>query len=134
MDTTKEMMQEEAVKRLKLLRLHPNVISDFQQGKLNCSETFGALFWLDEEKKKIVAELEARCGGVVYHLIRSNTAFGVMVSCLYVSKYEEEWQQERENLRDGVVFAYVENLDYPDLSEFGSILVKPVAGGLVRKG
>ena len=129
---TREEMRAEAVERMKLFNLHPNVVAEFQQGKLNCSETYGALFWLDDAKKAVVETVETKTGGIVYHTILSNTSFGVMLSCLYVSKHMEEWERDRADMKDGLVFAYVENMSYPDLSELGSIMVKPLAGGLVR--
>lgn len=51
---------------------------------------------------------------------------------LYVSKYKEEWQTDREDLKEGLAFSYVYNMDCPEFSEFGSIGFAQRFGGLVR--
>ena len=39
---------------------------------------------------------------------------------------------EDKELKDGYVFAYVKNLDDENCSEFGTIKVAPVNGGITR--
>ena len=41
-------------------------------------------------------------------------------------------EQDKEDIKDGYVFAYVYNKDCEWCSEFGSIAVRPSFGGLVR--
>lgn len=44
--------EAEAVERMKLLELIPNVISEFQNEKvINKSEHIGILYWLDADEK-----------------------------------------------------------------------------------
>ena len=47
---------------------------------------------------------------------------------------KDEWEDDKANIEEGYVFAYVENVDNPWCSEFGSIAVKSQFGGLVRIG
>ena len=49
-----EEMIEEAIKRMKILKLHKNAIKEFEQErKLNKSDfNMGILFWLDNEEEK----------------------------------------------------------------------------------
>ena len=55
MKATREMMVEEGVKRMKMLKILPNPIKEFKKhGKLNLSEVRGMLYWLDEEQEKMV--------------------------------------------------------------------------------
>lgn len=129
----KEKQRLEAVQRMKLLHIHENAIEDFLHGVLNCSEYGGILYWLSADKEALVREFERWSGGLVYHLIENHTDIGTMVTMLYVSKYEEEWEMERIDLaEDGFSCAYVENLTYPDCSEGGGVMVKPMNGGVIR--
>ena len=129
----REKQKNEAIKRMKTLELYENVIKEFQEeNKLNLSESIGVLYWLKEEEKKLVKEFENENGGLVYHLIRSLTDFGELYSIFYVSKYEEEWDMDLEDLTNNIAFVYVKNLNDELSSEFGSIGFKKSIGGLVR--
>lgn len=89
-----------------------------------------ARYWLDEAQRKRVAEFEEQNNALVYHVIHSYTSIGEMESYLYVSDYPEEWERDREDIKDGQQLVYVFNHDMPDCSEFGSIGVAltPAAG------
>jgi hypothetical protein len=72
---TRTVQREEAMRRLKALRLHENVVRDFASGKLNLSERavfpgnrkkpFGILYWLNEDEKRAVKEFEAEYEAVM---------------------------------------------------------------------
>ncbi len=132
---SREEKVQEAVRRMKKMQLFPEVIRQFEKkGLVNCSEPpFGACFWLDDERKAFVKELEEKYGLVVFHAIHNKTEIGELYSYLVVSDYKEEWQQDEDNLKYGLAFCYVENLTYDDCSEFGTIGVELTpAGGLKR--
>ncbi len=132
-----EKQKNEALKRMKILKLHKNAINDFKKGKLNFSEWVGALYWVDGDEKaaKVLADFEKEFPDhVPYHMIHNNTEFGEIWSILYVSPYEEEWAEEDSEIEDGYAFSYVYNASEPLFSEFGSILIKPSFGGLMRVG
>ena len=130
---TREEMKNEAIKRMKKLGLLGQVIKEFKENDiLNLSESGGYLYWLDEKQKKIVEDFEKESGNIVYHVVRSFTNMGEMLSLLIVSKYEEDWEMDWENIPDGYVFSYVVNLDEPMFSEYGTITVQNRIGGLVR--
>ena len=125
----------EAIKRMKLLKLDKQCIEAFTKGKVWESEGFGALYEVNEEEQKIINKFEANhkdC--LVYHMIHNFYEFGECYSILYVSSDKEEWEDDKANIKEGYVFAYVKNIDTPCFSEFGSIAVKPSIGGLVRLG
>ena len=129
-----EAMKAEALERMKLLKLHQNPVREFQnEGKLNLSERFGALFWLNEEQEKLVRDWESKTGYLVYHVIHTRMEFGDTLSLLYVSTFQEEWAKDRENIRDGEALAYVMNLDDDICSEYGYIGIKPMFGGVIRE-
>ena len=129
----KAKQKQEALERMKMLKLHGNIIKEFdKEGIVNLSESGGFLYWLDSNQQAIVDEFETEHDALVYHVIHDCTEFGELYSLLYVSKYEEEWEDDRNDLKDGYALVYVKNMDDDFCSEFGSIGVKPQFGGLVR--
>ena len=129
---TLDEKREEALRRLNMLSLHRNVVNDFKKGVLNLTEPNGGLFWLDEEQKKIIRDFEEKTNSVVYHVIHNYTEVGEMLSLLYVSDDKEEWELDEEDLHNGIAFCYVKNLDDDICSEYGTIGIKPMYGGLIR--
>ena len=123
-----EEMKKEAITRMKLLKLHPNIIKEFSnKGILNLSLN-AALHYLNEEELARVQEFEQEYGGLVYHVIQNRQ----MLSFLYVSKHQEEWEFDRSDLKEGCPIAYVANLTDESCSEFGSIGIKSCGGGVLR--
>ncbi len=131
MERTKQ--KQEAIERMKMLNLYPNIIKEFdKEGIVNLSENGGFLFWLDSDQQAIVTEFESEYNALVYHVIRSFTEFGEMYALLYVSKNEDEWEYDKDDLKAGYPLAYVKNVSDDFCSEFGSIGVRQQFGGLVR--
>lgn len=138
--TLKEKQKEEALKRMRMLHLLPNVIKDFEKkNKVYYSERqnkiFNAiLYWVDNEKKyvDVVNEFEKKHNCLVYHCQLTHMEFGDCLSLLYVSEDENEWSQDIKDIREGYAFAYVANLDEPSYSEFGTIGIRPSQGGVLR--
>ena len=131
----KDKIFNEAIERMKLLKLSSQCINAFKKGKVWESEGFGALYEINEKEQEIVDKFEKQWEGYkVYHMIHNVYEFGECYSLLYVSTDIEEWEQDREDINEGYVFVYVENVDDPICSEFGSIAVRSQIGGLVRLG
>ena len=129
----KTKQRTEALKRMELLKLHENVIDDFKEiALLNQSELGGILYWVEGEMEKKIREWEEKTGNLVYHVIHDYTEFGELLSLLYVSTYEDEWETDREDIQDGYALAYVMNLTDDWCSEYGSIGIRPQWGGVVR--
>lgn len=133
----KLLLKEEAVKRMKYLGLSEGCINAFKQGKVWLSEYFGTLYETDENLQKMIDDFQKESGCLVYHVVRSICTLGVdiemkMDSFLYVSPYTEEWDMEHDDMKSGMLFAYVYNHTIPEYSESGSICVEPQIGGLVR--
>ena len=133
MNITKEQKKQEALERMKMLSLYPNIIREFEKdGIVNMSENGGYLYWLDDEQREYVSDFEAEYNTLVYHVIHNYTEVGEMLTFLYVSDDEEEWGYDRDDLKAGYACAYVKNLDEDAFSEFGSVGIKPELGGLIR--
>lgn len=129
----KTKQRTEALKRMELLKLHENVIDDFKEiSLLNQSEHGGILYWVEGEMERKIREWEEKTGNLVYHVIHDYTEFGELLSLLYVSQYEDEWETDREDIQDGYALAYVMNLTDDWCSEYGSIGIRPQWGGVVR--
>lgn len=129
----KELIFNECLKRMEMLKLSSKCIAEFKKGNVWKSENLGALYELTDSEKKIVEEFEKEHENcIVYHIIHNLTDFGEIYSLLYVSPYQEEWQMEIEDIKENILFAYCKNISYDYCSEFGSIMYKSVFGGLVR--
>ena len=132
MESFRDSQVEESVARMKLLGILKTPIKEFKEdGVINRSEN-GILYWLDDEEKKMVADFEEEYSCVVYHVIKTFSTLGLMYSLLYVSKHMDEWEMDREDILDGRAFVYVVNKDMPDCSEFGTIGIRPLFGGVLR--
>ena len=133
MKVTIEEKKKEALERMRMLNLYPNIIREFEKENiLNMSENGGFLYWLDDQQKEYVSEFETEHNALVYHVIHNYTEFGELLTFLYVSDSKDEWGFDRADLKDGYACAYVKNLDEEAFSEFGSIAFKQQFGGLVR--
>ncbi len=131
MEKTKQKL--EALERMKLLKLNKNIIKEFEkENVVNMSENGGYLYWLDSDQQAIVDDFETKHDALVYHVIHDYTQSGELYALLYVSKYKNEWQDEKKELKCGYALVYVKNVTDDWCSEFGSIGIKPQLGGLVR--
>lgn len=130
---TIQEQKNEAIARLKMLKMHNNVINEFKNDNLvNQSEHGGFLYWLDENQQAFVNDFEEKTHCVVYHIIHNYTDIGELLSLLFVSENENEWIQDRLDLQDGYAFVYVKNLSDDYCSEYGTIGIAPRFGGLMR--
>lgn len=136
----KNIQKAEAIRRMKQLKLLPQVIKDFEEkGTVYYSERQnkifdGILYYLDNEPMfaNLAKSLEEKHGILIYHAQLTHTYMGDMLSFLYVSQYEDEWEYEREDMEQGYHMAYVANIDDPMCSEFGTIGIAPKNGGVSR--
>lgn len=136
MNISREEKKIEAIKRMKELDIFEDAIKQFQDDDvvMVSEPPAGALYWLDDEQKVMVAEFEEKYNALVYIVIRAYTNFGKCDSMLYVSDYQEEWEMDNDDVIDGYAMTYTVNHDAPECSEFGSIAIKKRFGGLIRVG
>lgn len=131
----RKKQKEEALRRMKALDLHENAIKEFkEEGKLNKSESIGFLYYLNDEEEEMIREWEKETGNLAYHARLDYTKFGTLMSIFYISKYEEEWEMDMDDLENNMALVYVMNLEDDMMSEFGSIVFKKNIGGLIRRG
>lgn len=136
MKVSREIKKVEAIKRMKELGLFAPCIKAFKRDEVQLSEPTGGLyeFSSNAELTAKVKEFENENNALVYHVIHTPTMEMDMYNFLYVSDYQEEYEQDNEDIKDGYVFVYVWNKTIDYFSEFGSIAVQGRFGGLVRIG
>ncbi|MBQ4447455.1 MAG: hypothetical protein II897_04090 [Clostridia bacterium] len=135
MKVTREEKKAEALKRMKAMGIFSEAIKQFDKmDKVNRSDPpYGAIYWVEDEELEAIRQFESEYNALVYYVVRAYTEFGTMNAYLYVSDYKEEWDSDIEGNASGQYFAYVRNIDYPELSEFGCVgLWHTMAGGHIR--
>ena len=147
-----EVKREEAIKRLEILRSkglkYLPAIECFKAGKdIGLFENQGFMksvyyqvklntgdkSFYDQLYSKI-QEFEKEYCGLVYLVLVSHCSFGTVCDFFYVSDYETEWEDDRNDLLDGYTFVYSYNMDDDLCSECGEIAFKadPMCGGIYR--
>ena len=136
MQISQEEKKKEAILRMKKLGIISDAIKQFvgENIVMIAEPPIGGMYWLDKEQKEMVKKFEEEYNALVYMVIRSYTNVGKMDSLLYISDYKEEWQMDKEDLENNYIMTYTINHDCPMFSEFGSIVVKRIAGSLIRIG
>ena len=135
MNVSKEIKKAEAINRMKALDLYGPYIKAFEKkDEIFLSEMTGGVYEFnsDTELKAKIKEFETEFNALVYHVIHTYTQFGELYNFLYISDYEEEWNSDNEDLKEGYAYAYVWNKDDEWCSEIGSIGVRGKFGGIVR--
>ena len=135
MNISREETKEEAIRRMKKLRVWSQAIGEFKRRDLVLvtEPPVGAVYTLEPELAEEVEKFENENNALVYIVVRAFTDFGKMDSMLFVSDYPEEWELDNADINDGIALSYTVNWDMPECSEMGSIGVRPtVAGGLER--
>lgn len=133
MEELKIKQKQEAIERMKMLKIYSQAIKEFEkENVINVSEHGGILFWLDDEQQEMVKRFEEKYNTVVYHVIHNYTEFGELYSLLYVSQHEEEWDYDKDDIKHNIALCYVVNKDEENFSEFGSIGIRPQYGGVIR--
>ncbi len=140
----KQLQKQEAINRLRLLQtkygLLETVINEFEkEDVLYYSEYVNKqcpaiLYWVKnkEEYAQVIKKFEEKHNALVYHSILTHTVFGTLLTLLYVTEEKEVWQEDREQLQEGLPLAYVVNLDDDSCSEFGGIQITGAMGGILR--
>ena len=129
---TREEQKQEAIARMRYLKLYPQVIKEFEKEELVNYSRGGILYWVEGELYDLMREFEKKHHVMVYHIIENYTDFGRLLSFLYVSESKDEWEYDRNDLTEGYALAYVKNMEDDMCSEFGSIFIENRYGGLVR--
>ena len=124
-----------AIELMKKLDIYKPYIEGFEKDNMVCFyENFGG-YWAiqDPEIQNKMINLQYEHDITIYAITHEFCEFGECYSFLYVNKYKEEWSYTLEsegNLHNA--FAYVWNRDNDWCSEFGTIGVIGLGGGIKR--
>lgn len=149
---TKEEQKKEALKRLNLLKekgmkFHKPVIDCFKKGDVPIFENqgmpFRSVFYYlygnqgqdpYDEIIRYKEEFEKEYHCLVYLILITHSQFGTLYDMLYVSRNEEEWEMDIDELKQGYSYVNCVNASDPMLSEIGEIGFKydSVCGGIYR--
>ena len=138
MNVSREIKKAEAIKRMKEFGLFAPCIKALKRDEVQLSEPTGGLyeFSSDKELTTKVQEFEKENNALVYHVIHTPVMIDGevmdMYNFLYVSDYQEEWEMDQNDIKEGYTMCYVWNKNNDWFSEFGSIAVKQKFGGLIR--
>ena len=130
-----DRQKAEALTRLQLLDVPVHIQNDFEHSKRIwlCTSPHGTYSDLSDEMKVAVTAFEEKYEATVFMVVRVFSRAGLLDSLLYVSKYEEEWEEDRNDIRDGYIMTYTINHDHDFCSEFGSIAyTRNSSGGIIR--
>lgn len=130
--------KEVALSAMKLLDILPAYINKFKKdGTITLFERFGG-YYIEEDNEpellKKIKEFEAEYDSIVYAVTHTLAEFGELYEFLHISKYEEEWEDTLEDVKEGYAFSYVWNKTCEWCSEFGTITVQSLGGGIRRVG
>ena len=127
--------KEKALELLTELDIYTPYVKGFEEKDQVCFfERFGG-YWVYQEPEieAKMKELERQYNCVVYAITHEYTDFGELYTFLLVTNYPEEWP--RLMISDGnrhTAFAYVWNKTDDWCSEFGSVTVMSLGGGITR--
>lgn len=130
--------KEVALSAMKSLDIYVPYIKKFEKdGTITLFERFGGYYIGEDNEPELLKKIkafEAEYGSIVYAVTHTFTQFGELYEFLCISKYEEEWEDTLEEIKDGYAFAYVWNKTDEWCSEFGHIALKSFGGGIARVG
>lgn len=146
--------REEAIRRLEILErkgmietakqlfIKKDTIPVFERIAPTRNIVYGTLFSLEEvnefpeyqeyDLKEMIENFEKSRNAVVYLATTEKAEFGLLIDLFYVTKYEEEWPMDIENLKNNRQLVYTYNLTNPYFSERGTIRFSVKFGGVLR--
>ena len=124
-----------AIELMKKLDIYKPYIQGFEKDNMVCFyENFGGFWAIQEpEIQNKMINLQYEHDITIYAITHEMTGFGECYSFLYVNGYKEEWDFTLDS--DGNVhyaFAYVWNKTDDWCSEFGTIGIISLGGGIKR--
>lgn len=135
MNPMREKQKAEAVKRLELMGVREDVRRKFEEDGTVMFCNNEQYRPVDEEMAEEIRKFEREHDATVFLAVRMFTPIADLDALLFVGKYEEEWESQQNDLKDGYALSYTINRDYPDCSEMGDIVFRVTRNGaIVREG
>lgn len=124
--------KREALERMLLMKMHLNIIQKFEQHNELSYSINGIIYDMKDEWKAKIKKLEDKNGFLVYHALFSKEKSGSVLILFVVSNDMKEWNDERKELYENEINAYVLNLCTNRLHK-ALISIKSVYGGVKKK-
>ena len=138
MKTTLEERKEKAVEIMNKLNIYKPYIEGFVKNNHVCyfDSCGGFWAWQDKELQAKIKEIETKYNCTVYAVTHEYWEYGECYDLLIITDYKEEWKTliEQYSPTQIAAFAYVWNKEYEPDSEFGTILINSLGGGIRRIG
>ena len=134
---TKEQRKQQAIKFLEKLNIYDGFIKDFKKEDTVCYFENYMGYWAFQDKELLdkIKKIEEKYNCTVYAVTHDFAEFGELYNFLIVTNYKEEWNDLLVGDKiTKYAYAYVWNKTDNDCSEFGTILVKSLFGGIRRIG
>lgn len=136
---TREKQRDIAIKALQKLGIYEPYIDKFKQdGTVTLFQRYAG-FYVDETQNqdvlKIIQDFEKETGSLVYAVTEEYFEFGHCYTMLVVSKYAEDAKYMlEESVRSDtyLAFAWVHNCNGTAFSEYGTVVIHSLAGGIRR--
>lgn len=137
---TQDIQMQEACKRLDILveqglahkvREHFALHKEVYMSECN----YGGTIYPIKDKYLLdkIKAFEQQYNVLVYHCVNHHDFnLGEMLSMFYVSNHPKQWERERNDIQNRNPIVYVENLEFPELSEFGGIKYRMRDGAVQR--
>ena len=135
---TVDEMREEAIRRMKEVIDYTDIIDFFEETGLPqvYEPPYGASYSLEDDELENVRTVERNRDVLVWGVIRCNMMYNrqevTVDSMLYVSQYKNDWEQEREDLLNGLPSVYTVMKEYP-VTDSGCISVYKSEGGTLLR-
>lgn len=127
--STREKMHEEAIERMKMLGMRPDIIEAFEkQDKIIVSVGDSKLYVANENLLAQIRNFEQNYNACVFYGIYNETEIGTLYYLLYVSNDEDGWKEERILIKGCSSIAYFLFDGYPEFSQLECIDMKLVEG------
>ena len=136
-NTTKEELKKEAVKRLKNLKLESMALKDYRDNDVfYVSERMGGIpfnyflpgYTYEKEVREAIEKVK-EAGYFPYFAIVDHTEFGLWISVLFITPDKRVWENVRPD-KNGIVYSAVYN-ETGDV-DWGDIQIRPMFGGILR--
>ena len=102
MSVTRNEMKNEALARMRILKIHEIAVNDLEKNDM-ANVSFlgcGILYWPTDKQIELIKKFEDQYNCLVYHGISSTTEIGELLTLLYISQYESDWPTDREDLKN----------------------------------
>jgi hypothetical protein len=133
--TTLLDMKKEALQRMVKIGLNTEVCANFWAKDTlfySNGKSIQPIQKRDEIKHKVHVFQDENPNKLVYFILLTESNVGTLLNYFFVTSNQEEWAYDETDLEEGYAFCYVENLTFPDCSEYGTIGIQKIDNGIKR--